>query len=328
MTPGPILSVCIPTFNRLHYLKEALAALLPQAELHGVEVCVSDNHSTDGTAQYLEALANRGGPALRYVVQAENIGIDKNMMAAIGMGGGRYVYPIGDDDVLPDGSLQEILREIEKDCDVLVLNGWHTDPSLARKTKHLSDAIAGCSFTQPGQAFIALWNKMPFGSFLASRDSFENNYFKRFIGTSHAYTGAVWDALAERAKDTGSCTVRCMEAPTVLLRGAEKSWRKNAAVIMLYEIPFWFRLLAEKDAYKQVIPAIREKYLNSQMRLFSLAQFRVIGQLENSNTPKLCAECSNTQRLKMTLVASTPREVLWALIKARGAVKKIYQLIN
>lgn len=326
--PSPTLSVCIPTYNRLHYLKEALAVLLPQAELHGVEVCISDNRSTDGTSQYLAALVSKGAPALRYVVQVENIGLDRNMMASICMGSGQYIYPIGDDDLLPDGSLRKILEEVKKSCDLLILNGWHTDPTLAPKRKHLSDDIAGASFSQPDQAFLALWDKMPFGSFLASRDCFAINYFKRYIGTSHAYAGSVWDALADRTKAEGGCMVRCMEVPTVLLRGAEKSWSKNAAAVMLYEIPVWFALLSEKDAYSHTAPLVRRTYMANQTRLLSLAQFRVIGQLDNARLSNLCRECSKVQKLKVALISNTPRVVLMTLIKARGALKSIWELIS
>lgn len=320
---SPLLSVCIPTFNRLLFLKEALGVLLPQAEMCGVEVCVSDNHSTDGTAQFLEALANQGNPTLRYVVQPENIGLDQNMLAVITMGKGRYIYPLGDDDVLPDGALLAILKEVEGGGDVFVLNGWHTDPSLVPTKKHLPDAIAGRSLSQPDQAFTALWNKMPFGSFLASRKCFSEHYFARFIGTSHAYTGAVWDALADQAEQEGSCTVKCMETPTVLLRGAEKTWRKNAARIMLREIPLWFDLLSERGIYRKVIKPIRRGYMRSQTTFFSFARYRVLGQLEHADASTLCAVCGRTQRLKMLFVAETPTRLLNWLINARAALKKI-----
>ena len=111
------LSICIPTFNRLHYLKESLDILLPQAQLLGVEVCVSDNHSSDETVKYLTWMSGQFS-MLRFVVQDENIGIDKNMAAAISMGKGRYIYPLGDDDVLPEGSLSVILNEVNSDSNI------------------------------------------------------------------------------------------------------------------------------------------------------------------------------------------------------------------
>lgn len=53
------LSICIPTYNRLKYLKELLPGLIAQidaAQEGAVELVVSDNVSTDGTADYLKAI--------------------------------------------------------------------------------------------------------------------------------------------------------------------------------------------------------------------------------------------------------------------------------
>lgn len=328
MSAAPVLSVCIPTFNRLGYLKEALATLLPQAELYDVEVCVSDNHSIDGTQQFLSELA-AVYPRLRYTVNPVNIGLDKNMLMAISMGKGRYIYPIGDDDILPDGSLLEILHEIKDGDDVLILNGWHTDPLLIKKWMHLPQSIAGNSFTRAEQAFIALWDKMPFGSFLASRECFLEKYSQRFIGTSHAYTGAVWDALADIEKNKGSCKVRCLEEPIVLLRGGEKSWKQNAALIMLYEIPYWFSLIMEKDVYRKIIPSIKNEFLINQTKISVLIQFRAIGQLEKSAVGNLGRECTPAQIRKLNKVSAIPQTIARFLVKTyyvfKPAIKMLFR---
>lgn len=326
MKAVPILSVCIPTFNRLQYLKEMLALLLPQAEMYGVEVCISDNHSTDGTALYLYEVA-KAYPWLRYVINPVNIGLDKNMLMAMSMGKGRYIYPIGDDDMLPDGSLLEILQGIENSDDVLILNGWHTTSSLTPKWTHLSPSIAGYSYNQASEAFVALWDKMPFGSFLASRELFSEKYFERFIGTSHAYTGAIWDALADIEKSKGRCQVRCMEKPTVFLRGGEKTWRNDAALIMLYEIPKWFSLLVEKETYRSVAPEIREDFLTKQTRLSVLAQFRAIGQLEKNDVTKLGMECTPEQVRKLTRISRIPKSIAQLVVKMHGKLKVIVNMM-
>src|SRR5512139_1428458 len=112
----PCLSICIPTFNRLHYLKESLETLLPQAEELGVEVCVSDNHSTDGTASYLGEMATKFS-CLRFISQQVNISLDQNMGAALSMGQGAYLYPLGDDDVIPHKSLSLITQELGSGAD-------------------------------------------------------------------------------------------------------------------------------------------------------------------------------------------------------------------
>ena len=95
-----LLSICIPTFNRLPYLKEAIDALLPQIEktMPGqVEFLVSDNCSTDGTADYLAAMqSNR----LRFWTNEVNIGGDRNFLKCISEARGDYVWLVGDDDLV------------------------------------------------------------------------------------------------------------------------------------------------------------------------------------------------------------------------------------
>jgi glycosyltransferase involved in cell wall biosynthesis len=326
MNAFPTLSVCIPTFNRLGYLKEALATLLPQAQLYDVEVCVSDNHSDDGTEQFLCELANIY-PLLRYIVNPENIGLDRNMLKAISMGKGDYIYPIGDDDILPDGSLLEILQEIKKGDDVLILNGWHTTSSLIKKWTHLSPSIAGSLFYRSDEAFMALWDKMPFGSFLASRECFLEKYSQRFIGTSHAYTGAVWDALDDIEINKGSCSVRCIEKPIVLLRGGVKTWRKDAALIMLYEIPYWFSLIMQKKSYNKIVPAIRSEFLRKQTKIPVLIQFRSIGQLKKIDVPMLGKECTLEQVRKLNGVARMPQVFAQIFVKTHSNLKTIAKMV-
>ena len=69
-----ILSICIPTYNRLPFLKELLPAILGQVDSGRaeVEVVVSDNASTDDTADYLRSLSN---PCLRWWTNETNIGV-------------------------------------------------------------------------------------------------------------------------------------------------------------------------------------------------------------------------------------------------------------
>ena len=86
------LSICIPTYNRLPFLKELLPAILGQvdsgrAEVE-VEVVVSDNASTDDTADYLRSLSN---PCLRWWTNETNIGGDRNFLKCVAEARGEYV---------------------------------------------------------------------------------------------------------------------------------------------------------------------------------------------------------------------------------------------
>lgn len=315
MNKNPILSICIPTFNRLNYLKEALESLMPQARSLGVEVCISDNHSEDGTAQYLESLSISEVNGFRYQIQSENIGIDSNMMAVIGMGRGRYIYPIGDDDLLPEGSLKIILKELERNCDVLLLNGWHTDSCLNPRRLNLTSELAGKTFKEPNSAFISLWSKMSFGSFLAKKSFFSENRYKKYLGTSHAYTGVIWESIANQSGTQRQiCNIRCMEHPVVLLRGAEKSWSKCAARIILIEVPTWFKLLAENEIYRKSISVIGSQYVREKTSIVALSRFRLIDQLEVDDVEILGKFYDEKIKKRMCLISRTPKGLLFLFV--------------
>ena len=116
----PLLSICIPTYNRLPYLKELLASLLPQVEAAApgsVELCVSDNASTDETAAYLKSLTS---PALRFWTNPENVGGDRNFLVCIRQARGEYVWLVGDDDLVPSGSVARVLRLLVQKPDLLI----------------------------------------------------------------------------------------------------------------------------------------------------------------------------------------------------------------
>ncbi len=110
----PILSICIPTFNRADLLKLALQSLLPQvAELKGkVEVIVSDNCSTDHTQQVVEIM-QRNGP-IRYYRNSTNIGAARNInCVASELAAGEFCWILGDDDMIIQGKLSKLVGIIE-----------------------------------------------------------------------------------------------------------------------------------------------------------------------------------------------------------------------
>ena len=328
MINKPRLSICIPTFNRLNYLKDGLNAIMQSPSLERIEICISDNHSTDGTREYIENLKRQDGVNLRYKSQLKNIGIDGNMLSAIDMAKGDYIYPLGDDDFLPVGSIEAILKEIEEKTDLLILNGWHTDAWLMPLRKHLSVNLTCQVINKPELGFQLFWDKMPFGSFLASRHCFSSCYFHKFAGTSHAYAGAVWEALCEINESRGSCTIKSMRLPTVLLRGAEKTWKKDADLILLYEIPLWFKLIAEKNIYNKVAESLCVNYINSQTKFRSLLNFRLNGLLNSNNIIKLTLACNKWQKFKIRLIAKCPVLILKQLYKIKNILKNIYRGIR
>lgn len=105
----PLLSLTIPTFNRYAFLAELLDALLPQIPQDGsVELLVSDNASTDATFEIVANFHSRGLP-LRSVRNPENIGADANFLQCLSLARGKYVWVLGDDDLVLPKAVPQIL---------------------------------------------------------------------------------------------------------------------------------------------------------------------------------------------------------------------------
>lgn len=308
----PLLSICIPTLNRAAFLRESLESLLPQARQSNVEVCICDNASTDDTADYLAALLARG-ETLRVMRQPNKVDIDANMMSAIGMATGEYIFPLGDDDFVPAGQLARIVAMLDEPASMIILNGWHTDAMLVPRHLHLDEQLAGSSYSSPETTFEAVWDKMPFGAFLASRECFSEPLAQRYMGTSHAYSGVVWDALALEYERAGKISVRCGGEPMVLIRGAEKTWRSNSDLIVLQGIPEYFVRVSRHPAYARVALRIKHAYLEKVTSVRELLYLRSLGQLRRSDLRGLTSECDTSQAMRIRSVARIPSVVARAV---------------
>src|SRR6266446_8826045 len=111
----PLLSICIPTYNRAALLKSALAALTPQVVALGskVELLVSDNCSPDGTKEVVEC-AQRSCP-IRYRRNEENFGGLYNFVnTASEFARGDFSWILGDDDLIRPGAVAKIVSIIER----------------------------------------------------------------------------------------------------------------------------------------------------------------------------------------------------------------------
>jgi len=104
-----LLSICIPTFNRVSYLRELLPRMLAQIQALDqkgtVEVVVSDNASTDDTGAYCRSL---NCSEMVYFRNEVNIGGDRNFLACVGRSTGKYVWLFGDDELLEDGGVSHV----------------------------------------------------------------------------------------------------------------------------------------------------------------------------------------------------------------------------
>ncbi len=120
------LSICIPTYNRASFLQLCLSQFCKQIEIYKteIELIVADNCSTDGTKEIVDEFSNKYS-FIQYHQQAENLGADGNFAWCFNEAKGKYVWIFGDDDVLLDDKLKEIVAILtQNNPDILYVKGY------------------------------------------------------------------------------------------------------------------------------------------------------------------------------------------------------------
>jgi len=114
MKKEKILSICIPTYNRGRVLERLLANLLEEIAgiQDSVEICISDNGSTDDTSAILRRWEAK--LPLRHRRNPANLGYDRNALLVTKMARGRYLWYMGDDDLIVKNSVRQVVDSLEK----------------------------------------------------------------------------------------------------------------------------------------------------------------------------------------------------------------------
>jgi len=114
----PLLSLCITTYNRSPWLQRSLDNILPQLSdlQHLVELVVCDNASTDGTERLMGEY--RGHPVIRYYRNRANVGMLGNLGVTADHARGKFVWILGDDDILLNGVVGPLLKAIVAFSDI------------------------------------------------------------------------------------------------------------------------------------------------------------------------------------------------------------------
>lgn len=92
----PLVTVYIPTYNRLNLLRRAVKSVLNQ-DYQNIELIVVDDGSSDGTAEYLMELAGKEA-RVRYFINQKNSGACVSRNRAIFAANGEFITGLDDDD--------------------------------------------------------------------------------------------------------------------------------------------------------------------------------------------------------------------------------------
>ncbi|MDJ0845159.1 glycosyltransferase family 2 protein [Crocosphaera sp.] len=124
------VSVCIPTYNRSHYLTYAVNTVLKQT-YSDFELIICDDGSPDNTP---EVVAGFKDSRIRYIRHEQNIGRSRNMRSGFEASQGDYFIKFDDDDGLTPEFLEKTVTILDNNpqVDFVCTNHWVIDKESNR----------------------------------------------------------------------------------------------------------------------------------------------------------------------------------------------------
>ena len=188
MTANPLLSIVLPTYNRAPFLDHCLGIHIPLIKEHNIEIFVSDNGSTDATAEVVEKY-RKIYPLIRYHRNETNLGADKNFQIALGYPETAYVWLLGDTYRIPESGIDYLLNLLKSDgksYDLVAFNVGDRVVDVPRQdysdqNKLLSDLG---------------WHLTCMSTLVYSSGLLKSAEFKRYENTCLIQTGIIFEYLA------------------------------------------------------------------------------------------------------------------------------------
>ncbi len=150
---APLLSICITTYNRSEWLAVSLPLILRRTSPFRdvVEIVVCDNASTDNSREVVKPYI--GEPGFFYYRNPVNVGMLGNLKVTAHHARGQYVWLLGDDDLICEGTVERLMEAIleHPDVSLIYLNYAYTRLADAGEVGNVDDFLKlSIPITSPG----------------------------------------------------------------------------------------------------------------------------------------------------------------------------------
>ena len=111
----PLISVCIPAYNRASVLSDLLDTIINQ-DFENYEIIISEDCSPerDQIRKIVEQYQGNGGPCITYSENEINLGYDGNLRHLFELATGDYIFFMGNDDLMCKDALQKVANAVLK----------------------------------------------------------------------------------------------------------------------------------------------------------------------------------------------------------------------
>lgn len=225
MTMGIRLSICIPTYNRELFLADTLESIITQLDTDirsSVEICISDNASTDNTEDLVEKYSEVH-PHIVYHKWPQNMGADRNYLKVVEIAHGEFCWLFGSDDVMMPGAIKRVLTELETQPDIVLYERAESDKKLCSEPRY--------------SRWTGLRGDYDFDSKQA------RGRFLQYLSACHSFGGLFsylsvivfrhsrWQSIANKDRFVGSAYVHVHVLLEILKQGADFHYRSAVVVL-------------------------------------------------------------------------------------------------
>lgn len=113
------VSIIIPCYNQVNYIRESIESALNQT-YKNIEIVVVNDASTDNSASVIKEYADKY-PNIIFLDEKENKGVIKSRNFAISKCSGNYILPLDCDDKIASTFVQKAVDILDNDVDIRIV---------------------------------------------------------------------------------------------------------------------------------------------------------------------------------------------------------------
>lgn len=251
------ISFCIPTYDKGPYLDAALASIVKQAKgehSRRIEICISDNASTDDTGDIVRKWQGGSPIPIRYHRNDRNRGFSYNLFQAISMARHDYCWILGSDDAIGEDGVSRIFEEVATGHDLYLCNRLLCDRDLvpSHPDRYLEEIDEARSFHLGDRKELEEYFRVArtldaffcfISSLIVRREIFEGVVLDDFLLANvfpHVYT------ILRRIAGHPSFRMKYIPEPLVRWRGDNSSFEGEGTVVRTYRNFHDLALIADR----------------------------------------------------------------------------------
>lgn len=193
------LTIGIPTYNGAKSISDTIESVLgnlyPEIEKR-IEIFVSDNASSDNTAEIVSAYEKKYPHLISYHRNDHNIGFDANLDTIFKRAKGEYIEVLGDDDLLEKNALKKIFWAIETQSDISVVllsvSFLSQNNQLINGQRYSQDELC-----ENGNSFFlkSKWGTSAISSIIIRKNDWLEQNLNKYYNTQWIHVAAIMEIL-------------------------------------------------------------------------------------------------------------------------------------